>query len=318
MSSDAAGGSEVKGEMDQLKAGVVGAGVFGGFHARKYAELEGVAFVGVFDPHQDRAQTLAETWGGQAFPTLEALLDACHVVTIASPAETHAVTASRALDRGRHVYVEKPLAVNERSGQALVEKAEDVRLVLACGHQERVMFEAMGLLNTPETPIRLESVRRGLPSPRSRDVSCVLDLMIHDLDLAVRLAESGVMEYGALEVRAEGVFDEVRAEATFRSGLKAVFSASRIADKRERTMRLVYPSGEVEIDFLAPSFRNTTSFALNPDFASTPAGRDPLGTSVSAFLATVRGERPRPVVDGIEGLEALRLALMVEEAAGLR
>jgi predicted dehydrogenase len=304
---------EVKRDMTQLKAGVVGAGVFGGFHARKYAELEGVEFVGVHDPHPDRAKALAETWGGHAFATLDALLEAVHVVTVASPAETHAPAALRALDHGRHVYVEKPLAVDERSAHALVEKARDTGLTLACGHQERVAFAAMGLLHTPETPLRIESVRYGLPSPRSRDVSCVLDLMIHDLDLALQLSDDGV-----LDVRASGPFDDVRAEVTFRSGLKAVFAASRVAAQRERVMRLVYPSGEVEIDFLAPSFRNTTSFALNPDFADSPAGRDPLGTSVAAFLATVRGERDRPVVTGREGLAALQLALSVEQAAGLR
>ncbi|MGC1301415.1 MAG: Gfo/Idh/MocA family oxidoreductase [Caulobacteraceae bacterium] len=298
--------------MEQLRAGVVGAGVFGGFHARKYAELEGVEFMGVYDPHPDRAQALASTWNGRAFATLDALLEAVHVVTVASPAETHAASAFRALERGRHVYVEKPLGVEERSAQILVEKAQDTGLTLACGHQERVVFAAMGLLDTPYAPLRIESVRRGLPSPRSRDVSCVLDLMIHDLDLALQLGE-----YGVLDVHAEGAFDEVRAEVTFRSGLKAAFSASRVAERRERTMRLVYPSGEVEIDFLAPSFRNTTACVLNPDFAQCPAGRDPLGTSVSAFLETVRGKRPRAVVNGVEGLEALRLALTVEHAAGL-
>jgi predicted dehydrogenase len=299
--------------MERLRAGVVGAGVFGGFHARKYAELEGVEFMGVYDPHPDREQALAAAWGGQAFQSLDALLDVVHVVTVASPAETHAATAHHALDRGRHVYVEKPLGVDESSAQSLVEKARDTGLTLACGHQERVVFAAMGLLGTPEAPLRIESVRRGLPSQRSRDVSCVLDLMIHDLDLALQLGE-----YGVLDVRAHGAFDEVSAEVTFRGGLKAVFSASRIAERRERTMRLVYPSGVVEIDFLAPAFHNTSACMLNSDFAETPVGRDPLGGSVSAFLDAVRGERPRPVVTGVEGLEALRLALAVERAAGLQ
>lgn len=299
--------------MDQLKAGVVGAGVFGGFHARKYAELDGVEFMGVFDPHPDRAQALAEAHGGRAYDTLEALLKDVHVVTVASPADTHAPTAMRALELHKHVYIEKPLAICERTAQAIVEKAQDTGLVLACGHQERVVFEAMGLLNTPEAPLRIELVRRGLPSQRSRDVSCVLDLMIHDLDLALQLGE-----YGVLDVQASGGFDQVTAETTFRSGMKAVFIASRVAERRERTMKIVYDSGVVEIDFLAPGFSNSSAFVLDPQFAMTPAGQDPLGTSVAAFLDTVRGKRPRPVVNGVEGLDALRLAIKVERAAGLR
>ncbi len=83
-------------------------------------------------------------------------------------------------------------------------------------------------------------------------------------------------------------------------------------------MRLAYESGAVEIDFLAPAFNNTTAFRLNPDFAATAQGRDPLGASVSSFLDTVRGVRDRPLATGQDGLRALSLALDVERAAGLR
>jgi predicted dehydrogenase len=93
-----------------------------------------------------------------------------------------------------------------------------------------------------------------------------------------------------------------------------VFDASRKAPERRRTMRVVYPSGELEIDFLARTFRNTTGFDLNPDFAETPGARDPLGASVGAFLACVRGERDRPVVTGEEAARALDLALAIEQA----
>ena len=87
-----------------------------------------------------------------------------------------------------------------------------------------------------------------------------------------------------------------------------------IRDRRKRTMRIVYPSGEVEIDFIARTFRNTTPFALNPDYADTPAAKDPLGASVEGFLMAVRGEAPRPVVTAAEAIAALDLALAVEQA----
>ncbi len=299
--------------MNEIRAGVIGAGVFGTFHARKYASLEGVALVGVFDPDQNRAAALAGDLGVQAFADLDDLLSAVHVVTVASPAHTHAHMAERAISANRHVYVEKPLAVTVSSGEALVDHAGRRRLILACGHQERVTFGAMGLIDTPEPPSRIQSVRRGPPSERSRDVSCVLDLMIHDLDLALILGGDDV-----LKVQAQGGADEVQAEIVFRSGLHAKLEASRIAQARDRTMRLTYGSGQVEIDFLAPAFRNTTAFRLNPDFASTAQGRDPLGVSVSSFLDTVRGRRDRPIATGQDGLRALQLALDVERAAGLR
>ncbi len=298
--------------MPRLKAGVVGAGVFAGFHARKYASLPDCDLAGVYDPDLERARAMAGELGAAAFPSLEALIDACEVVTVASPAGTHAAAAIQVLAAGRHAYVEKPLANTLEAAAALVGEAGRRRLTLACGHQERVSFAAMGLLDTPEAATRLRSVRRGLPSPRSRDVTCVLDLMVHDLDLALRLAGEDVVS-----VDADGHFDEVRARITFGSGLEAVLEASRTAEARGRTMDLAYASGEVRVDFLAPAFENRTRFALNADFAATPAGRDPLGASVAGFVDCVLGRTQRPVVTGAEGLAALALALRVEQAAGL-
>jgi predicted dehydrogenase len=168
----------------------------------------------------------------------------------------------------------------------------------------------MGLAATGERPVRIEAVRRGAPSERNRDVSCALDLMIHDLDLALWLGGDWQ------GVEAGGGFDEMEAEVYFGGGLTASFEASRVAEARERTMTIVYPSGTVEIDFLGPSFANGTPHALDPGFAETPEGRDPLGASVSAFLAAIRGEG-RPVASGEEGAAALDLALAVEAGARL-
>jgi predicted dehydrogenase len=294
-----------------IRAGVIGAGVFGTFHARKYATLPGVTLASVFDPDAERGGRLAGELGATAFTDLNAFLETVGVVTVASPADSHAAMAQRVLRAGRHAYVEKPLATALEAGAALVELAKARGLVLACGHQERLTFAAMGLLQTPEAPLRLESVRRGTPNDRNRDVSCVLDLMIHDLDLGLTLAGEG-----AWEASASGGFDQARAEVRFASGLIGVFEASRVANARERTMRIVYPSGVVEIDFLKPAFDNRTAFSLNEAFASTPDGGDPLGASVSAFLAAVSGDTARPAVTGEEGLTALVLALAVERSVG--
>lgn len=294
-----------------LKAGVVGSGVFGGFHARKYAEMEGVELVGIFDVHPERCFDMANQFGAEAYGDLADLLAVCDIVTVASPATTHAGAALQALQAGKSVYVEKPLATTLEDADRLIGEAAKRGLVLACGHQERVVSQAMGLLDIPEKPIRLEAVRRGTPSPRSQDVSAVLDLMIHDIDLALSLTDAE-----PLTVEAEGNADAIRAEATFDDGFTAVFEASRIHDKRERTMKIVYPSGALEIDFVTREFRNTTGYPLNEAFTETPAGRDPLGTSVSGFVGAVRGKAPRPVVTGEEAALALDLALAVEQAAG--
>lgn len=301
----------------ELKAGVAGAGAFGGHHARKYAAMDGIQLVAVYDPDIDRARALAKDLGADAMDDLNQFLARLDILTVASPAFTHAAVALPAVAAGRSVYVEKPIATSIEDADRIVERAAKAGVVLACGLQERVVSRAMGLLDIPERPIFLEAVRRAPWNPRNTDVSCVLDLMIHDIDLAVTLNP-----VEALAVEAEGrvthgpFVDEVDCEITLADGASVKLNASRIAEARERRMRIVYPSGEVEIDFITRAFRNTTPFPLDADFTDTPAGRDPLGASVAAFVAAVRGEASRPAATGEEAVRALDIALAVEQAAG--
>jgi predicted dehydrogenase len=298
-----------------LRGGVIGAGVFGGYHSRQYATLPGSSLAAVYDPHIERARAVAEKHGGQGFDDLAAFLAAVDVVTVASPAIHHADGAVAALQAGKPIYVEKPLAVSLRDADRIIAEAARRKLVVACGHQERVVFQAIGLFDIPEQPLRLEAVRHGPASERSLDVSVVLDLMIHDLDLALALSTGQPVTAEGEGVQAySGGWDQARAEVSFDNGFTAIFDASRMAPDRKRTMKLVYPSGEVEIDFNTREFRNTTGFALNPDFAETPGYKDPLGASVAGFLACVRGEAPRPIVTPEEAARALDLGLAVEQA----
>ena len=300
-----------------LKAGVAGAGAFGGHHARKYAGMAGVSLVVIYDPDIDRARELAAGLNARPMDDLGAFLREIDILTVASPAFTHAAVALPALAAGKPVYVEKPIATTIEDADKIVARAAAQGLTLACGLQERVVSRAMGLLDIPEKPVFLEAVRRGPWNPRNTDVSCVLDLMIHDIDLAITLNPAE-----ALAVEAEGrvthgpFVDEVTCDITLGDGATVKLNASRIAEARERRMRIVYPSGEVEIDFISRAFRNSTPFPLNADLTETPAGRDPLGASVGAFVAAVRGEAPRPAATGEEAVRALDIALAVEQAAG--
>lgn len=301
--------------VESLRGGVIGAGVFGGYHANQYARLPGVTLSAVLDSHPDRAAAVAMPLGGRAFHELEPFLEAVDVVTIASPATFHAAHALGALAAGKPVYIEKPIAVSVTDAERVRAAAAAKGLVVACGHQERVAFRAMGLLDIPEQPLRLEALRHGPPSERSRDVSAVLDLMVHDIDLALSIsAADPVTAEGEGRMSEDGVWDVARSEVSFEDGFMALFDVSREAAARKRTMRVVYPSGEIEIDFIARTLRNTTPFALNADYAETPAGKDPLRASVEGFLQAVRGEAPRPVVTAEEAIRALDLALAVEEA----
>jgi predicted dehydrogenase len=299
-----------------LRAGVIGAGVFGGYHAAKYAEAAGVDLAAVLDRHPERAAALAELHGGDAFAEIEPFLAAVDVVSIATPAIHHGRMALAALRAGKHIYVEKPLAVIPDEADTIVFESRRRGLVAACGFLERAAFAALGLYAIPHPPLRLECARVGPASPRNLDVSVVVDLMIHDLDLALHLTAAE-----PLTVEAEGacianrLLDEATAEVDFEDGFQALFRASRVANTRERTLTLVYAEGEVRLDLLAHRLENTTPWPLDADFEESPGGRDRLGASLGAFLAAVRGEGA-PLADALDGARALDLALAVEHAVG--
>jgi predicted dehydrogenase len=300
--------------MSQLKAGVIGAGAFGAHHARKYAAEPRVQLIGVYDADSARAEAITNETGGKAAASLEALIDSVDVLTIATPAVTHGALARKALQAGKHVLVEKPLAVSNANAAELVKLSTEKKLVLACGHQERLVFEAMGLLDAPERPTRIECVREGPWTGRCGDVSVTLDLMVHDIDLALTLM-GGAHRVSARGSRKHGrPADEMTAIVSLEGG-RAKLTASRAAAERARTMRIVYPSGEVAIDFIARTFENSANFKLNENFADTPPGRDPLGANVSRFIDAVTGKAARPAVNGAEGEAALALALRIDKAA---
>lgn len=303
--------------MTRLKAGVVGAGVFGGHHARKYLAEPRTELVALYDSSSARAAELASSTGAHAADSLADLLTRADVVTIASISSAHAPAVRAALDAGKHVLVEKPLAVDEAEAHALVRLAQEKGVVLACGHQERLVFEAMGLFDANERPTKIECVRAGPWSGRGADVSATLDLMVHDLDLVLQLMGGPPKRVSARGCVEKGeTADEMTALLSFADG-SAKITASRIAEARTRTMRLVYPSGEVRMDFIARTFENASALKLDANFAETASGRDPLGANVSRFIDAVTGAASRPAVTGAEAAAALALALKIDHAADL-
>jgi predicted dehydrogenase len=303
-----------------LRAGVVGAGVFGGYHASKYVGLERVDFVGVFDPVSDHAQALCAKHGGRPFASLDALIGACDIVTIASPAMFHHDAARRALIAGKAVLVEKPLAATAAEARELVSLAQLNNAVLRVGHQERFVFDAMGLFGDLPRIKALKARRMGVPGVRNLDVSVTLDLMIHDIDLALALA--GARPDGIeAEMVADrnGLADHVRTTLHFPGGVTAELESSRVAEARDRVMTIAYEGGdEVAVDFIARTFENPAGLPLDPDFQQNPSAQDSLGANVAAFVGAVRGESERCAADGAAGLAALETALAIDAACGAR
>ncbi|MEY2757031.1 MAG: hypothetical protein RIR33_809 [Pseudomonadota bacterium] len=300
----------------KVRVGVVGAGVFGGYHAQKFAASEHAEFIGVFDLNPEAAgKVVAKVGQGGVFASFEALAEACDALVIATPASSHASLTRKALEAGKHALVEKPLALTGAEARSLAKLALDRDLVLSVGHQERLVFEAMGLFSTGERPKRIEGVRMGPASPEGRceDVSVVFDLMIHDLDLTAELFGGEVRGVDGSGYSAHThLLDHATAELHFAGNGHAKLAASRCAEKRERWMRIEYASGLVEIDFITRQVTNTTGFDIRADVSAILP--DPLKAADEAFIAAVQG-RAAPVITGGVGARAAAMAELVEGSA---
>lgn len=299
-----------------LRAGVAGAGVFGGYHANKYKEAEAAELTAIFDPDPERAAMAGDMQGCAGLTDFEAFLDQVDVMTIAAPASFHAHLAARALVAGKHCLVEKPVALTLREADELIALAAARDLVLQVGHQERYVFDAFGLLGRADRPREIHSRRLNKFSGRAMDVSVVFDLMIHDLDLLNQLVSAPVERLEASARFEKGdKSDHTETGISFADGTVARLAASRLSEQPCRDMRLVYEDGEIHIDFLKREIRNTTGTELSVAFGAEDAPlafRDPLAFGTQSFLECVLNDE-KPVVTGEDGRAALALALDIEK-----
>lgn len=301
---------------DILRAGVAGAGVFGGYHANKYAETEGAELTAIYDHDVQRANDRAEKFGAKGFDDFGAFLEEVDVVTIATPATTHAPLAAQAIAAGKHVLVEKPIAMTVEEADALIAAAEEKGVFIQVGHQERYVAAAFGLFDR-EVPQKVTSRRMNRYSPRAGDVSVVLDLMIHDLDLLAQLTGRSDAEILNVETRKEKSAYADYVDVTLDvGGVVARLIASRLEDEPVRDLKMEYLDGSVHLDFLKREVTNTTPEPVAADFSGADlplALKDPLGFGTESFLAAVRSG-VSPAVPGQAGRRALAMALAIEEA----
>jgi len=292
-----------------LKAAVIGAGAFGRHHASKYRHIEGVELAAIADPSPDVRKASLATHGAPAVADWRELLGGVDLVSVCTPADTHAEIVRAFLNAGAHVLVEKPIATSVDEADALIALAAKTGLVLTVGHQERFVFAGTGLLDYQDVPLDISCWRMGPWTGRSADVSVVLDLMIHDLDLVHQLVPGRIASVQADGRSVHGTLaDSVTAKLAFESGTLVRLVASRAADARRRSMRVVYPDGSIEIDFLTRTVTNTTARELH-DLEL----RDPLWESVAAFVTAARAGATT-LVRPEEARQALETALRIEDA----
>lgn len=303
----------------KARVGVVGLGYFGSHHARHYAAHPGAELIAVVDADPERAGIAAQNHQAEALADHKALIGKVDAVSITVPTSLHHAVARDLIEAGLHVFVEKPIAAEVDEAADLVARAHRQGVTLQVGHIERHSPAFAALRERVRAPRLIECVRQNPWNGRATDVDVVLDLMIHDIDLALTLAGSPVESVAATGVRvATATSDAAEARLTFASGAVANLSASRVAATGRRTVTVVEPGRCLTADLANQTVSITVGEggAVDTETVSlTPA--DNLATEIDAFLHSVRTGN-RPLVDGRAGLDALKVADMILAAISNR
>jgi predicted dehydrogenase len=261
--------------MDPLRIGVVGVGHLGRLHAKMLAAMEGIRFVGVFDMDHAKAATVATEFGTRPFAAMEELLAEVDAVTVATSTTAHFAVAREALQKGLHVFLEKPITETVAEAEELCRLAAAAGVKVQVGHIERFNPAILALDGFPLQPLFVESHRLAQFKPRGTDVAVVLDLMIHDIDLILTFVKSPVRQIDASGVAVvSDTIDIANARIQFENGCVANVTASRISQRSMRKMRMFQPNAYISLDFsegLAEVFR------LLPEDAADVRGAMVLG-----------------------------------------
>ena len=234
-----------------LKVGILGVGHLGKFHLNNWKEIEGVELVGFYDPNDESALEVIKKYGLIRFDDAETLIDASDAVDIIAPTTAHFSLCKAAIIKGKHVFVEKPLANTMEEAKELVKLTKEANIKFQVGHVERFNPAFLALKNYSLQPMFIEVHRLAQFNPRGTDVSVILDLMIHDIDIILSLVKSNVKSISANGVAVmSDTPDIANVRIEFDNGCVANLTSSRISMKKMRKMRLFQKDAYIGIDFL--------------------------------------------------------------------
>lgn len=314
-----------------LKVGVFGVGHLGKFHLNNWKEIEGVKLVGFFDPNNDNANQVIEQYGLKRFMDEDKLMDACDIIDVITPTDHHYAVCMQAIRKGKHVFVEKPLANTIQEGRDIVNIVREANVKVQVGHVERFNPAFLALKGMNLNPMFIEVHRLAQFNPRGTEVSVILDLMIHDIDIILSLVKSDVKHISASGVAVmTDTPDIANVRIEFNNGCVANLTSSRISMKKMRKMRLFQPNSYIGIDFLEkkteiiklkqPEDTNVFSFDIETQNGKkTIAIANPIISPQNAiklelesFVDAIENNTPT-VVSEIDGFLAMEVAHQILE-----
>lgn len=316
-----------------IKIGVVGVGHLGQHHAKKFMAMENAALAGIYDAKTSRAKEIAKALDVNRFESYDALLDACDAVDIAATTTAHFELAEKALNAGKHIFLEKPITSKLEEAHILLEIAERKGLKIQVGHIERFNPVIMKVENEIKDPMFIESTRISTFHSRGTDVPVVLDVMIHDIDLILSFVHSPIKN-----IHASGIgiltpsIDIANARIEFDNGTIANVTSSRVSLKQERKIRFFQKDCYITLDFQSKQAKVIRKSAnvmkylpkilmgatdIDPAklvdqelYDCTNSPKDALSMELEAWVKAIV-ENSTPIVDGYAGTKALEVATRI-------
>ncbi|HEX8279332.1 MAG TPA: Gfo/Idh/MocA family oxidoreductase [Segetibacter sp.] len=314
-----------------LKVGVFGVGHLGKFHLNNWKEIEGVKLVGFYEPAELTAKEVAEKYELKRYTDIDKLMDACDAIDVVAPTNHHFDLCEKAIRKGKHVFVEKPLANTIDEGRLLVNMAREANIKMQVGHVERFNPAFLALKNVTLNPMFIEVHRLAQFNPRGTEVSVILDLMIHDIDIILSIVDSDVKNIFASGVAVmTDTPDIANVRIEFNNGCVANLTSSRISMKKMRKLRMFQKDSYIGIDFLErkteiiklkqPEDKNVFAFDIEtPNGKKTIAVANPkvedgnaIKLELEAFVDSIVKNKPT-VVSEIDGFLALEVAHRILE-----
>lgn len=318
-----------------IKVGVFGVGHLGKFHLNNWKEIEGVKLVGFFDPNNETAKQVALEYGLKRFSDEDKLMDACDVIDIVVPTQEHYSLCMLAIRKGKHVFVEKPLANTMQEAKDLVGMVKEADIKFQVGHVERFNPAFLAIKDLQLNPMFIEVHRLAQFNPRGTEVSVILDLMIHDIDLILSIVKSTVKTISASGVRVlTDTPDIANVRIEFNNGCVANLTSSRISMKKMRKMRIFQKDAYIGLDFLnkkaeiikikQPEDLNVFSFDVetpngskktiavsNPEIPENNA----IKVELESFINSIKTNSPT-IVNEMDGFLAMEIAHQILSKIG--